>query len=715
MLKVAQLQDDERARPGAPAGVGAARRPQTRYFAFLSYSHRDQAFADWLHRELEKFWVPSSLVGTLTPNGAIPRRLTPIFRDQQELSAARELGVEIESALAASQFLIVICSPDAARSRWANAEVDTFKRSRPEGCVLAAIVAGEPFASESPGREQEECFPPALRQRYDRRGRPTAKRAEPLAADFREAGDGRRTALLKLIAGILGIGLDDLVQRATTRRQRRLAVITAASLAGMALTSGLAVTAFQARDAARDQRREAEGLVAFMLGDLKDKLEPVGRLDALDGVGARVLAYYSKQDATELSDAGLLQRARALSLTAQVAYQRGNYDNAARLYREAMAGTAEAVRRAPDDPHRLFDHAQNVFWMGDLARRRGNIGQAEAAFREYGKLAAQMVAAEPDNLKWRMEAQYARENLGIVHMSQRRYGEAARQFEGALSPMQSLAALDPANNEYRREVSNVLAWLADARLAEGRLDDAIALRQRQVAFLDRLSGIGTDVGLRQQLIPARRALGLLYASRGEIEAASEQYRLALGQANRLIPIEPDNSLWKDLSASVNLELAKALVALRRLDEARQEAMAGCDLATSLRSRGPNVAGWQALHTNCLDVRARLALAANDQPQALAFSQQALDAARSERSGDPIADRFRVAAAYRLLGDARQRMRDPDRARTAWAAGLAQVPLNVTERPWEMSERAELLERVGRGAEAEPLVARLTAMGYRSNT
>ena len=72
----------------------------------------------------------------------------------------------------------------------------------------------------------------------------------------------------------------------------------------MAVTSRLAITAIQARDAARDQRREAEGLIGFMLGDLKDKLEPIGKLDALDGVGARVLAYYQKLDTSELSRRG---------------------------------------------------------------------------------------------------------------------------------------------------------------------------------------------------------------------------------------------------------------------------------------------------------------------------------------------------------------------------------------------------------------------------
>ena len=84
---------------------------------------------------------------------------------------------------------------------------------RPDGCVLAAIIEGEPFASDLPGREAEECFPPALRHAYDERGRPTKKRAEPIAADLRDSGDGKRLGLLKIVAGMLGVGLDELVQR----------------------------------------------------------------------------------------------------------------------------------------------------------------------------------------------------------------------------------------------------------------------------------------------------------------------------------------------------------------------------------------------------------------------------------------------------------------------------------------------------------------------
>ncbi|MEO6969233.1 MAG: hypothetical protein ABI132_12410, partial [Rhodanobacteraceae bacterium] len=52
------------------------------YRAFISYSHADRAWCDWLHKVLETYRVPSRLVGRETASGTIPRRLTPIFRDR---------------------------------------------------------------------------------------------------------------------------------------------------------------------------------------------------------------------------------------------------------------------------------------------------------------------------------------------------------------------------------------------------------------------------------------------------------------------------------------------------------------------------------------------------------------------------------------------------------------------------------------------------------
>lgn len=713
MLDLARVPANNGAPGSGSAALAHIPRFQHRFYAFLSYSHKDRELADWLHRELERFKVPRSLAGRLTAHGVAPKRLGPIFRDQHELAAAGDLGSEIREALASSHFLVVLCSPDSAKSRWTNAEIEAFKRTQPEAHVLAAIASGEPFASDIEGREDEECFPPALRQKYDRRGRPTAKRAEPLAADLRGEGESRRIGFLKLVAGMLGVGLDELVHRETARRHRRLGYLAAASIAGMVVTSGLAITAIQARDAARDQRREAEGLIGFMLGDLKDKLEPIGRLDALDGVGSRVLVYYQKQDMSDLPDAALSQRSKALSLMAQVTFLRGDYDAATRLYREALAGTAEAVRRSPDNPQRLFDHAQNVFWVGDLARRRGEFAEAETAYREYKRLADRMVAIAPDNLKWRIEVLYANENLGIVLMNQRRFAEAARQFRGALRPMESFASIDPEKSEYQQEIANLLGWFADAERAQGQLESAIAARRQQIAFLERLvGGKANDVGVQWRMIPAHQGLGVLLSWQGKAEQGLSEYRAALDQANRLIAIEPNNSKWRDMATSVRLELAKNLLTLGRRDEAAQEAASACQAAGALPAHDSKVARWRTLQTTCLAIQSRLALAAGADSQALSFAERSLGSARAERSGDAISDRFSVAAASRLLGDVRQRIGDTEGARAAWSAGLAQLPQESTEVPWEMRERVELLRRLGRSGEAAPIAARLAAIGYR---
>ena len=706
---------------GKPRRVSPLRRfarpqPSQHYFAFLSYSHAETEIADWLHEAVEQFRVPRRLVGKLTENGPIPRRLQPVFRDRGELAASVSLSEEIEQALAGSRFLIVLCSPAAVRSRWANLEIETFKRIHPDGRVLAAIVDGEPFASEIPGREAEECFPAALRVEYDKRGRPTRRRAEPIAADLREGRDGRQGGLLKIIAGMLGVGLDDLVQRETYRRHRRMALLAGGSFAGMAIASGLAVTAIQSRDAARAERRQAESLIGFMLGDLRDKLEPIGELDTLDGVGARVLAYYRKQDKKELTDASLIQRSRALTLLGEIAQRRGDMDGALHHYREAMSGTAELVSRAPGDPKRLYDHAQNVFWLAYVARDRGQMDQAESAMREYRRLAERMVAADPANPEWRMEQSNANANLGIVLSDRRRFAEASRHFAEALRTINGLAAAEPANAAYQRSLADSLAWVADAQQSEGRFDEAIAQRQRHLRLLDRLiASSGGDVLFRQRLVPSYRALGIVYASQGRLDLAIREFRNGLAESEKLIPREPDNSKWLDAAAKTRLSLAEVLLAAGQTAEAAGQTEAGCRLFEGLLARDRSVALWRAGIRDCQAMRARIALTSGAADEALRHAGQALDAAESVKSSDSVGDRFMLARVQLLLGDIHRKAGDGLSAMSAWRAGMRALPTGVQERPGEMADRAELLRRLGRAAEAEPLAARLSAMGFRKTS
>ena len=713
MNRVSQI---SRSRPAA-ADAADGSLPY-RYCAYLSYSHRDEAQAKWLHAALEKFTVPRTLVGRKAAHGPIPKSLGPIFRDRQELAASSDLGSDIRQALAGSRFLIVLCSPAAAISRWTNEEIATFKRLHPNGTILAAIIAGEPWASLMPGREAEECFPPALRITFDRRGRPTTRRAEPIAADLREGRDGRRMGMLKVAAGMLGVGLDDLVQRDTQRRQRRLKIIATASLAGMTLTSGLAVFAFDKRDEARDQRREAEGLVGFMLGDLRGKLEPIGRLDALDAVGARALKYFESQDKSELSDAALSQRSKALNLLGEIASSRGDLDGALRRYREAMVGSAEALRRAPNDPQRIFDHAQNVFWVGEVAKQRGQTDRAEASFREYKRLAEQLVAIDPTKPEWQLEAIYADANLGIVLLELRRYAEAAAIFQASLAGIERLSAASPRNPEYRKSLIETLAWLADAREREGRLGDALAERERQLALLAPLiAAAKSDMHNKLQAMVAHRAAGRLLAMRGDLDGGLRHLRQAVGIGDELMRTEPENADWAGSAAGPYLDLGELQLAAGQTEDAGRSARAGCGIASRLVEQDRSVRAWRVdLRTACLRLRVRLALAGGEGQQAGILADQAVELARFEYARDhSIESKLTLSAGELLRAMVASAIRDIDASHAAYRAALAAWPKGVALTPELTARRVLMLDGLGRREEADAAAAKLEAIGYRQAT
>src|SRR5215468_828760 len=130
--------------------------PSFKYRGFLSYSHHDRAWGEWLHAALGRYPVDKDLMGRSTPVGPIPRTLRPIFRDREDFAAGPSLTEQTLAALEASQFLVVICSPNAAQSAYVNEEIRRFKGLGRAARVIAVIVDGEPSDA------QHECFPPAL-------------------------------------------------------------------------------------------------------------------------------------------------------------------------------------------------------------------------------------------------------------------------------------------------------------------------------------------------------------------------------------------------------------------------------------------------------------------------------------------------------------------------------------------------------------------------
>lgn len=207
-----------------------------KYWAFISYSHKDTSTADWLHEKLETYRIPRELVGRPSREGEVPERIMPIFRDREELPTSSELGENLQKSLEQSRYLIVICSPAGAQSRWVEEEVRAFRKTKGRDHIIALVASGIPNATDR-SDPANECFPHSLRFDVDDKNAPV--RVEPIAADIRPEGDGRERAFLKIVAGLVGVGFDDLYQREKRRQTRRKILAGATIGAGLLLLGGI--------------------------------------------------------------------------------------------------------------------------------------------------------------------------------------------------------------------------------------------------------------------------------------------------------------------------------------------------------------------------------------------------------------------------------------------------------------------------------------------
>jgi MTH538 TIR-like domain (DUF1863) len=246
-----------------------------RYRAFISYSRQDRRAAEWIHNGIENYRIPKKLVGWAGRDGPVPEKIFPAFRDRDDLSCASDLSASIQEALEQSAYLIVLCSRSAARSRWVNREIIQFKSLGRADRIHALIIDGEPNAESA----DQECYPRALRFSLTSDGELDENQpAEPLAADLRPEGDGKRNAKLKLIAGLLGVPFNMLRQREVVAARRRLFVLQAVTGLILLLSVFGALTAWKAsayyeESEARQKESEARQIPGLRIENRETMLD----------------------------------------------------------------------------------------------------------------------------------------------------------------------------------------------------------------------------------------------------------------------------------------------------------------------------------------------------------------------------------------------------------------------------------------------------------
>lgn len=476
----------------------------------------------------------------------------------------------------------------------------------------------------------------------------------------------------------------------------------------------------RARAVAVAREGQAEELIGFMLGDLRDKLTAMGRLDVLDAVGNKALVYFAAVPASQLSNEESYRRAQALQQLGEVRMAQGKLPAAASLMRQSLAIATRLASRDSLNGRWQIGLAHSHFWAGNVDWELGNVDSALGHFLPFVTISRRLIAHYPDSLGYREELAYALNNIGFAKEAKGDIAGALTSYRASLGINQDLVNRDPAKLDWQVSLAAEYNAAAVAQRKLGDLSGALVSHDKELAIKEALLAHDTTDSERE------RYVGIAHAYRGELRMLMGDEAGSLTDARMARAIYAALVAHDTSNASVQWSLAKsdrqiAQVLLERGDAsgALSELTAGRALTTRLLLKSPSNPRAAAEAILAGTVQARSLLAMGRVSDALAAAQHAAASANAAVGKKPsdIERRRAESDAYLAVGDALSRSGDAHAAKDAWSRALAVIDSVATNyRETELlAVQATALLDLGRLHDAAPIVAELSRRGYRRPT
>jgi len=540
--------------------------------------------------------------------------------------------------------------PEQARGQRVDARADVYAI----GALLYHVLAGRPPIT---GKTLAIALEEAIAGQFDRLEHlvPDAPaelvaivdKAMQLEPDARYANAGELAADLRRfqtgqLVGAHRYSTAELFAK-WLRRHRTAVVTSAIALVVLAIVAVISVRRIIAeREHAEAQERladvariEAETLVDFMLGDLKDQLAPLGRLALLDAVTARAMAYYEGRP-PGLPE-GEAKRARAFTSRATVLEAQGNLAGALDLTRKVLA-----IRKAlPVTSEGQGELAAAYRKLAEILKGQGDTAGALAAAREAiavaeagglvrdqalghervasalakddpkGSLAEyraalalrqQLAKAAPDNLAAQRDVAIGHERIGRLIFKDDPAG-ALVELRIALAISEELAPKEPGNKDRRRDLAVLRTRIGDALLVQQDLAGATSsYRQAKLINDELLASEPANLKYLRDVSISHGKLGDALAP-SDPGAALVEYRAALQIAVRLAAQDPRNVEWARDVAISHETVAAVLLDVKDAAGAVVEYRASRDILAKLAEQDPSNMRWK---TDLADTLAKLA-------------------------------------------------------------------------------------------------------------
>ncbi|WP_104664923.1 toll/interleukin-1 receptor domain-containing protein [Ensifer adhaerens] len=590
-----------------------------KYRAFVSYSSSDRPAADKLQRSLEAYRIPKPLRRSGPHRN---ERVSPIFRDRSDLKASADLGQTIRQALENSEYLIVLCSPAAANSKWVDKEISFFRELGRSDNIIAVIVRGV-AAVNDPLREPQGAFPKALVGLRSGDGSST----EPLAADIQEpaadgrGGDGFNLAKLKIIATLLGVSLAELTQRQAEvdRRQRRVAQAVAAGMLVLAIVAVIgAWTALEQSRTAQRRLQDAVESAARQIGATVRYRDRYGvPSDVIQELLRSAEADFGKLISEEDTSPMLaFQRARLNLEFAELFNLIGDEQSRTKVA-PLIAETATTLDRLEQRSPSALE------WIGlasapdpaAIATLRLKLLDAQGQERTYGGTLSEAVAsaesrialsqawlAKAGGLPWLRELAQGHCRLGAYNYQWGKLAASVDAYEKCMETTKALMQKRHTPSD-RADLTAALSSLATTLVEMDRRSDALS-RQQEAAetAADLISAESNNTEYqRTELVTLTRLGDMILSVDMDAAGSLARYQQALlisdqltGSDSSRLDWQRDRSLLLERLASAHLRLADSpdtTTSRQNLHQAEQYVRDALHIAERLLNNDPLNQEW----------------------------------------------------------------------------------------------------------------------------
>ena len=503
------------------------------------------------------------------------------------------------------------------------------------------------------------------------------------------------------------------------RRWIRRGAIAAATLllllASWRYTSDLArerTIAISARAEAESRRAQAEDLIEFMLGDLREKLVPVGRLDILDDVGERSLQYVGSLNPETLTAEELTRNSKALNQLGEVRAAQGKLAEARQVFEKSLGLAELAAKRAPSSAPAQLAVATSHFWIGSVYQKQGSLPEALQHYEVYMTVAEKLAKSDPSNDAYQLERAYSHGNVGMILESQGDLRGALEHYRTSYEIKNARLERDPGDAKARAEVARAVNKVGRVQQSLGDLAGARTQFENEVATYRRLLlADPKQLVWKQRLAASLAFLAEARVSFGDSLGALECAEEELAIAEELELRDAANVEWQRNHAVAAWRVADFLRERGEHDRSLVLAEQADALMRRARERMP-LPDW-TYDLAGIDMTYARALHANGQ-QARAEAMLRATAASIADHGNSNA-RGRLAEVWFHLGEMYRARGERAAATQAWNRAYEQLrhqaPLSSDAR--RISRWVTILARLGRADEARFARDKLRGMGYRN--